>query len=280
MLDVDGTLVTDQPVPGRDVLDAIERLTEAGVLVGLATGRMHAANAALLATGVFTGPHVFHNGALVTDAHGTEKVTQGLSDEDVDSVLAFGLTREDLCIEIYVEDTYLADRDDARSAPHAELLRMPSAGRIRSASDLGGRRAIKAVAVCFSAGASAAAVETIAGLGLAPGPAASPATPGLRYVNITRSGTDKGSGLSAAAALAGVELEAVAALGDETNDIPMLDRAGTAIAMGDASDAVRTRAHLIAPTFATGGTAAALDGLVELVARSVDATPQRAPGTW
>jgi len=268
-LDVDGTLVTGEPLPTPEVLTAIARLVEAGALVGLATGRMQAANTDLLNTGVLTGPHVFHNGALVTDGDGTERVALGLSADEVESVIAFGRTRDDLCIEIYVEDSYFTDRDDARSAPHAQLLRLPPAGRIGSASDLEGRTAIKAVVVCFTADASEATVEAIPGLGLAAGPAASPATPGLRYVNVTRHGVDKGAGVAAAAALAGLTLGEVAVLGDETNDLPMLELAGTAIAMGDADAVVRARAHLVAPTFAGGGTVAALDALRDLVSGTV-----------
>jgi Cof subfamily protein (haloacid dehalogenase superfamily) len=268
-LDVDGTLVTRDQLPAVDVLAAIERLVDAGVQVGLATGRMPAANAAILGTGVFTGPHVFHNGALVTDADGTERVALGLSDGEVDAVLDFGRSRDDLTIEVYVDGTYLVDRDDPRSTPHAELLGLAPVARIRSAGDLGGRAAIKAVVVCFSKEASAAAGPAIVGLGLAAGPAASPATPGLRYVNVTRNGIDKGAGVAAAAALAGVDRESIAAVGDETNDLPMLEIAGTAIAMGDATPAVRARAHLVAPTFGAGGTIAALTALTGLAERTL-----------
>ena len=277
LLDVDGTLVRDAEVPSDAVLAAVRRLTGAGVLVGLATGRMAAASDAMLGTGAFTGPHVFHNGAVVADGDGTERTVLGLDDAAVADLLAFGRTRDDLSVEVYVGRTYLSDRDDPRARPHAALLRHAPAGTIRRVTDLEGRRAVKVVVVCFTDGAADAAVRAAADAGLTAGPAASPATPSLRYVNVTRRGVDKGTGALAAAAHAGVEPPAVAAVGDETNDLPMLLGVGTAIAMGDAGRAVREAAHLVAPRFDDDGTVVALDALAAL-ARGAEV--QRAPGTW
>lgn len=274
-LDVDGTLVEAAPEPTPDVLAAVGRLTAAGVHVGLATGRMAAAVGPLLATGAFRGPHVFHNGALVADGDGTERAVLGLSDTEVDALLDFARDRDDLVLELYVERAYLRDRDDARAAPHARLLGVAPTGHVRSSADLAGRTAIKAVAVCFDPAAVDATLAATATLGLGAGPAGSPATPQLRYVNITRAGVDKGSGVAAAADLLGVDLDRVAGVGDETNDLPMLARVGTAIAMGGAAAPVRAAAHLVAPTFADGGTLAVLGAL-----RALAEDGQRAPGTW
>ena len=276
-LDVDGTLVHDAPVPSPEILAAIGRLVGAGARVGLATGRMAAASASLVATGSFTGPHVFHNGAVVEDGDGTEQVVLGLSDAEVEALLALGRRRDDVSIEIYVGRTYLSDRDDPRSVPHMELLRAEPSGRIASANDLAGRAAVKAVIVCFDVDAARGIVDEVGRLGLAAGPAASPATPQLRYVNVTRAGVDKGSGVEAAARSIGVDLGAVAVLGDETNDLPALARVGTAIAMGGSAAEVVAAAHLVAPSFGAGGTVVALDALTAL-ARGGAA--QRAPGTW
>ena len=263
-LDVDGTLVSGDEVPDAAILDAIVRLGAMGVQVGLATGRMAAGADAILATGALNGPHVFHNGAVVSDATGVERIVQGLTDPEVAALLEFGRDRKDLTIEVYVGRSYLADRTDPRSDAHARLLRAAPEGRIGSVDDLAGRPAVKAVAVCFSAEAAAATIAAVTGLGMAAGPAASPATPHLRYVNVTRGGVDKGSGVVAAARLIGADPAAVAAIGDESNDIPMFDRIGTAIVMGDARPAVREHAHLVAPRFDSAGTVVALEALIAL----------------
>ena len=277
-LDVDGTLVNERPTPDERVLSAVRALRAAGVRVGLATGRMAAATDPLLATGAFSGPHVFHNGALVVAEDGSERSVLGLTDDEVTAVLALGRARDDLSFEVYVGRTYLADRDDPRSAAHAALLGAPPSGRITSVHDLAGRTAIKAVAVCFTDAAARDVVDAVTALGLAAGPAASPATPELRYVNVTRAGVDKGSGIWTAAGTIAVPPEAVVVIGDEANDVPALQRAGTAIAMGGAGPAVTDAAHFVAPPFASSGAAVALEALHTLVTEAT-ATAQRAPGT-
>jgi Cof subfamily protein (haloacid dehalogenase superfamily) len=264
-LDVDGTLVAGEEVPRGSVLAAIEALVDAGVRVGLATGRMGAAVRRITEAAPFTGPHVTHNGALVRAADGSDLHVTGLTDAEVDAVLDVCRTRADVTAEIYVGETFLTDRDDERAAPHAELLRVAPTGTITSSRDLAGRPAVKAVVLAYSSQAASDVAAALRTLGVDVGPAASPATPTLRYLNVTRLGVDKGSGVAAAAAAIDVDLGAVAAIGDEANDLPVLARVGTAIAMGDAGDEVRAQAHLVTRTYAEHGTELALELLLAQV---------------
>ena len=58
-------------------------------------------------------------------------------------------------------------------------------------------------------------------------------------------GATKGTGLLALADLLGVAHEATIAVGDADNDLPMLDAAGLAVAMGNANERVRAAADVI-----------------------------------
>lgn len=259
-LDVDGTLLAGTPLPTRRVLAAIRSVVAAGARVGVATGRMPAAVAPLLAAAGMTGPHVVHNGAAVIGPDGALIRAWTLTDAEVTELLALGADRDDLIVEIYAADSYRAHRRDPRSGLHSDLLGVAPVGTITSPSDLDGP-AVKAVVLAFSGEAERDAAALAARLGLASGAASAPSIPGVRFVNITHGATDKGAGVIAAAAAQDIEAGLVAAIGDEANDLPLLRAVGTAIAMGDAGDAVRATAHLVAPPFAADGAAVALEAL-------------------
>jgi hypothetical protein len=56
-------------------------------------------------------------------------------------------------------------------------------------------------------------------------------------------GVTKWRGIEFIAKQHGIEAEEIAVLGDQINDVPMFERAGCAVAMGNAIDAVRDVAH-------------------------------------
>jgi HAD superfamily hydrolase (TIGR01484 family) len=82
------------------------------------------------------------------------------------------------------------------------------------------------------------------------------------WVEILASGVSKASGLALVADRLGVDASEVMALGDEWNDVPMFDWAGTAVAMGNAPAHVQAAAHRVAPTADDDGAAVVLEGLL------------------
>ena len=71
-------------------------------------------------------------------------------------------------------------------------------------------------------------------------------------------GVDKGRALALLAMMYGIPLCSCAAIGDSENDLPMLRAAGTPIAMGNASQAVKAAACRIAPSNAQEGVSQAI----------------------
>jgi Cof subfamily protein (haloacid dehalogenase superfamily) len=262
--DLDGTLISGSPVPSAGIRAALTAVDRCEVRVGVATGRMEGATRVTLAAAPFSGPHVFHNGALIRAGDASTIAAWYLEDAQVDALLTFARTRDDLALEVYPEDGYLIDREDARAAVHAALLEIPPSDLIGTSSDLGGRRALKAVVLAFTEEAAHLARAFAFGLGLNVGAASSPATPTVRYLNITHQGADKGRAVLAAAAAAGTDAAGTAAIGDETNDLTMLEIAGTAIAMITAPPEVIAAAHLVTPSCSDDGAALALHMLLAL----------------
>ena len=78
-------------------------------------------------------------------------------------------------------------------------------------------------------------------------------------IQIMHPDASKAAALRTVAAHYGVPMEQVMAIGDAANDIPMLQAAGVAVAMDNASDFVKAAADWIAPSNEDHGVHAALE---------------------
>jgi Cof subfamily protein (haloacid dehalogenase superfamily) len=82
------------------------------------------------------------------------------------------------------------------------------------------------------------------------------------YLDVTASQANKGDGIARLARAQGVDLAEVAVLGDMPNDLPMFARAGLAIAMGQAPDAVKAAAAYVTTSNDVDGVAHAIDTIL------------------
>ena len=69
-----------------------------------------------------------------------------------------------------------------------------------------------------------------------------------RFLEITKNGTDRGTALEMLCNHLKIKLDKVIAFGDGENDLQFLNKAGTAVAMGNASDSVKAQANIITDT--------------------------------
>ena len=89
------------------------------------------------------------------------------------------------------------------------------------------------------------------------------------YLDITHSLANKGEALSAIAKLLAVPLAEIAVIGDGRNDVAMFKRSGLSIAMGNASDAVKSRASAVTDSNEDEGFANALQKFFRYSGRRV-----------
>lgn len=83
-----------------------------------------------------------------------------------------------------------------------------------------------------------------------------------RFLEITKAGTDKGTALQMLCKHLGIDLNEVIAFGDGENDLQFLQKAGTAVAMGNAVDCVKEMADIITDTNDNNGVEKALKDLI------------------
>jgi len=258
--DVDGTLVGRDGNVSDTVAAATARVDAAGIRVGFATGRMRLAVEGLWDRLRLPGPHVLHNGAEVR-ADGRTIATTPLPAAAIEEVLRIART-QDRYVELYLEDGYLVSSMDERARPHWDLLGHQPVGVVTGPTDLPGP-VIKATFGLFDPDEVDDLVHTLEAAGMAAGPAGSPVTPTLTYVNATHPDVDKGRALTTAAQHLDIPLSAVMAIGDAANDASMFRVAGTAVAMGQAPPELISLAHLVAPDVDTDGVATVLDSILD-----------------
>jgi Cof subfamily protein (haloacid dehalogenase superfamily) len=79
------------------------------------------------------------------------------------------------------------------------------------------------------------------------------------YLDITHPLANKGAALAVIATLLGIPLSQIAVIGDGRNDIPMFERGGLSIAMGNASPEVRRAADFVTTSNREDGFAKAIE---------------------
>jgi hypothetical protein len=82
------------------------------------------------------------------------------------------------------------------------------------------------------------------------------------YLDVTALQANKGVGITELAAAFDVPLDETAAIGDQANDLAMLAKAGLSIAMGNAPDAVKAKAHEVSRGNDEDGVAWAIDTII------------------
>lgn len=83
-----------------------------------------------------------------------------------------------------------------------------------------------------------------------------------RFLEITKNGTNKGTALELLCNHLKIKLDKVIAFGDGENDLQFLNKAGTAVAMGNATDSVKAQADIITDTNNNQGVLKALKNLI------------------
>ena len=237
-LDLDGTLVGADEQVSTAVAWAVRRASEV-VHVSIVTGRESDSLLVYARELGLISPQVGDNGALILDPTSGEAVWSAAMSSEAAS----------LAVQAVKESGY-------------EFMATHEKGVIRDPARLDTRRLTRVTAFDLTGEQADGMVRQMSGRdGLDAVKAYLPYN-GLWAVNLTRSGVNKGTGLSALCGLLGVEPSEVAAVGDSYNDLPLFEVAGLPIAMGGAPTELLSLAnHEVASV--------EHDGLVEAIQRYV-----------
>lgn len=266
-LDLDGTLFNNNSQISEGNLSAIRRITGAGVHAVISTGRPFAGIpfAQLQNTGIDYA--ITTNGAAIYQISTGECLCEEpLYDETIFPILDFLLSK-DIHMDAFIGGKGYSPKQclaaGKRLSVPDELKKYIVETRIR-VDDLPGfirenRLHVQKMTLNFyqNAGGNYVDREEVRQF-LESNPAISCVCGGYHNLEFTRADVDKGRGLHTLARILDINPADTMAVGDTENDIAILKAAGTAVAMGNGTDAVKAQADYITDTNERDGVARAL----------------------
>lgn len=256
-LDLDGTLLRYDMKMSDAVRAAVREVRDAGVHVVISTGR------AVLATmpiakylGLVSGYAVCSNGAIVVEIDRREPTGYRIIDTvTFDPEPALTLLRQEWPTAMVAVEEVGVGFKVSEPFPDGELL---GRTRVVSWTELVAEPATRVTFRSPTASAEqfAAMVERIGlrGVNYAVGFTA--------WLDITPDGVSKGSALEKVRERLGVASRDTTAVGDQRNDVEMLDWAARGVAMGNAPDQVKAIADEVAGDVEQDGVVAVLGSLL------------------
>ena len=255
--DVDGTLVDKEKRLTAPTADAVRRLEAAGCAFTIISARPRSGMMPIADTlaidrpmGAFNGGIVFHRDGRVDEHHVIDpEAARGV----------FALV-DGAAVDrwVFADDRWHASTDQGVHVDHERLASnqdpivqdrfddlLDHADKITFVSD--DPALLKALhekcAAAFGERATIAQSQTY-------------------YLDVTALQANKGDGIVALTTAIGVDLAETAAIGDQNNDLPMLERAGYAVAMGNAPGNVQNAADAVTAGNDADGVVHAIDALI------------------
>ncbi len=256
--DVDGTLVTGEKILTDQAIAAVHGLHKAGISFAITSGRPPRGMEMFLKPLDLRTPIAGFNGGAIVNPDMSVVETRVLSEEAARTAIDI-IVGQKLDVWVYTADQWLV-RDD--TAPHVAreawtVKFQPSV--VTAFTDAHLAHAVKIVGVSDNHDA-VANTERVAQHDLGERAAAARSQP--YYLDITHPAANKGGVVDRLSAMLGIERASIATIGDMPNDVLMFQRSGLSIAMGNASDDVKSRASRVTDSNENQGFATAMNRFV------------------
>ncbi|MDD4873605.1 MAG: Cof-type HAD-IIB family hydrolase [Dehalococcoidales bacterium] len=260
VVDIDGTLVNKHGVISSVDAAALAKAKVGGVIVALSTGRVIKGSENIINELSLDGYHIFFDGAVVSDPAKNDVIySKPIKPEIVKRAINFALAN-DIYLELYTTEKFYAGKKNWSDLVHhyyfgidpviVDLNEICMCERIVKAELISRSQKEDDEIMMFKKEFDGSLRFSLAH---------SPAYPNIEFMNIVDPEVSKGEALKFMMAYYGVEKDEVIAIGDGHNDIPLLEVAGTKVAMGNAFDELKKVADYITIDVDNSGVAAAID---------------------
>ena len=259
VVDMDGTIVDAHGKISEADKAAIATAQANGVRVALSTGRVVDACRKYIAELGLDGVHIFFDGALVYDLSRKEIIfSRPIKPQTLKAAVSFA-RQNIIYLELYTLDRYFVEEITWADKIHREFFGLHST--LANFDDIVGRETIIKCELMVHNDEEESKYQLFMDhfKGKLRGSIArTPAFPDVRFVNVVDPDVSKGSALEKLAGHFGVSLDKVMAIGDGTNDLPLLEKAGLKIAMGNARPELKSISDHVTLTVDQSGVAAAI----------------------
>lgn len=259
VVDIDGTLLDKQGHISDTDKEAVARAGARGIRVSLCTGRAVKACTNVFSQLPLDGYHIFFDGALVYNPETNEEVYAAPIKKELVKQMAEYLGRVEINMDFYSTTQYFIERVTWATEIRRNFYGLQPT--LTEFTNLWQReKIIKGTIVVASAEEKARAQDFIRQFkDLKFSWTKTPAYPEVDFINVLDPEVSKGVALKALTAFLRITPAEVMAIGDGANDIPLLNAAGLAIGMGNASAELKAVADYVTLDVEHNGVAAAIE---------------------
>jgi Cof subfamily protein (haloacid dehalogenase superfamily) len=271
VLDIDGTLLNSEDIVTPIVKEALGKVRQQGVEIALATGRRVGSTRHVVEEIGIQLPIVTFNGALVWDTEHEEaihelpfsspvikRVTELCQQYDIAPVLLQGpghgeriyIPTGNGVLPSYLEWFLDPRRNEVDEVSFSEIVNVPG---VLTIDVFGPELALQQLSLDINE--LEVQVYDV-------GEVSSQTDPPHWALNVHMPGASKAAGVQILATQLGCTMQDVVAIGDGYNDLPLLEAAGTGVAMGNAMDEVKARADAVVNGHDEDGVAEAIERFV------------------
>ena len=259
-IDLDGTLVDKNGhIADEDNL-AIKRLIASNVTVTLSTGRVVKATLPIIDELELHGFHIFYDGALIYNPGNLATFYAKPLDQSVVHEAVDFCRKNNIYLELYSSEKFFSEKPNWSDDIHRKFFRVEPT-TVNFDDIWNKERLLKAEIVVHDDEEAVKARNFKEKFGdrLRYSIARSPAFPEIDFINIIDPQVSKGEALKRLMEFNGYLPPEVIAIGDGLNDIPLLEMAGVAVAMGNAFPEVKQVSDYITLDVEQQGVAAAVN---------------------
>ncbi|SDK58963.1 Cof-type HAD-IIB family hydrolase [Lacicoccus qingdaonensis] len=278
-IDMDGTLLTpEHSITPRTIL-AINKALEQGIQVVIATGRAFYEAHGIVREYDLKIPYICLNGAQIRNEQHEIEENYPMNNDLITEVTDV-FKSEDVFYQIYTDkaiyttsierdiDIFIELAEQSGGDPDVEKIRRLMRERIAKTSlkevdnyrEIYEREDEHVLKFLAASSNKPKLVRTKSYLNEIDQLAVSASSYG--NIEVTRKGAQKGIALEKMAEELNVDLKDAMAIGDNLNDISMLKRVGTAVAMGNATSEVKAIADVVTGTNIEDGVATAIENIL------------------